>query len=727
MKKKITALFAAACLSITAVPAALAADADVTVTINGETQSFDQGAIIMHDRTMVPLRGIFVALGASVSWDEAARKVTAEKSSTKIELVIDSSKAYVNSAEKELDSPAVIVNDRTLVPARFVSEALGATVDWNADTRTVSISTKSTSVSEALKKMDAQFTKDSLDWVASLYDPETKGFYFARSSRDNEGFSADIEDTYFALLVLTGMGLQPRTKDSLMPEDFKNGLINFMLDRQDPDTGYFYDKQFGSNVGESKRGRNLSQAQWLLERFGVKWRYPLPTERNSSSASQTADNSSLPSQYASEESFLAWLKSLDIPNNPYAMGNLLAAETYTIGDCGYRQIATDYLTEIQNKETGMWGDKLDMNAVNGAMKIAYVFDSEHPYPNIDKMFKSSLEVVKSTPPTTTAEIWNPLSLYYTVLYQYGGLSKVPAEIQDELNGSLAEIIDNAAESLKNFKQPDGGYSWSPEGSSLTSQDVVVGLALKEGDMNGMALAVNTYQYAYLLADVPQPALWADYFDDFYDKIANTKTPEKIPMKKGIDLNFDDEELDKAPSGWSVGAQGTVKVIKDPTRKNTNNNVLEIQTGNEDYTVAQTGLQSGFDFQKATYECSIYIDKASAGALFYNGFGDLKEWCLTATSDKVYISHRDDGNGVGANVGEMEFGLWYDFKIVYTPQPGDKVSIDFYLDDEKVGSSNTYYGMGTGAKPPATISRAYFVSFLSGVATMYIDNFKITIE
>ena len=95
---------------------------------------------IINDRTMVPLRAIFEALGASVEWNQETKTVTSTKGDTTIKLTIDSNTMYVNDNAVTLDSPACVVNDRTLVPVRAISEAYKTKVDWNGDTRTVTIS-----------------------------------------------------------------------------------------------------------------------------------------------------------------------------------------------------------------------------------------------------------------------------------------------------------------------------------------------------------------------------------------------------------------------------------------------------------------------------------------------------------------------------------------------------------------------------------------------------------
>lgn len=112
----------------------------VSVFINGTLLTFkDQPAIIQNDRTLVPLRGIFEALGATLDWNDATRTINAHKGANHITLKIGDKNATVNGKQVTLDVPAQIRNDRTLVPARFSGESLGAKVYWDPQTRIVII------------------------------------------------------------------------------------------------------------------------------------------------------------------------------------------------------------------------------------------------------------------------------------------------------------------------------------------------------------------------------------------------------------------------------------------------------------------------------------------------------------------------------------------------------------------------------------------------------------
>ena len=91
---------------------------------------------------MVPLRAIFEALGATVDWNGETQTVTSTKDDTTISLTIDNPVMNVNGEEVTLDTSACIVDGRTLVPVRAISEAFKLKVDWDNDTKTVKIRKK---------------------------------------------------------------------------------------------------------------------------------------------------------------------------------------------------------------------------------------------------------------------------------------------------------------------------------------------------------------------------------------------------------------------------------------------------------------------------------------------------------------------------------------------------------------------------------------------------------
>ena len=114
----------------------------IYTTVDGRTVVFpDVEPMMMNGRVMVPLRGVFEHMGATVGWEPHNREVTVNDGTNTVMLRIGSSTATVNGQIVPLDAPAVMMRGRTMVPLRFISESFGHDVFWNAPTRTVEIST----------------------------------------------------------------------------------------------------------------------------------------------------------------------------------------------------------------------------------------------------------------------------------------------------------------------------------------------------------------------------------------------------------------------------------------------------------------------------------------------------------------------------------------------------------------------------------------------------------
>jgi hypothetical protein len=114
----------------------------INVTVDGEPVQFaGQPPIERLGSVLVPLRGVFERLGAQVAYDPGTRTILAARGNTSISLPLGSRNAVVNGQIQTLSQPAQVINGTTLVPLRFVSEALGAFVEWRGSSQTVVINT----------------------------------------------------------------------------------------------------------------------------------------------------------------------------------------------------------------------------------------------------------------------------------------------------------------------------------------------------------------------------------------------------------------------------------------------------------------------------------------------------------------------------------------------------------------------------------------------------------
>jgi len=118
----------------------------IGVTVNGRALVMETQPVVRDGRTLVPLRAIFEALGASVEWDARTQTITGKRNGTTVTLQIDNPVARINNNAVSLDTPPTVISGRTMVPTRFIAESLGAKVVWNGLTRTVSITTDEVAV-----------------------------------------------------------------------------------------------------------------------------------------------------------------------------------------------------------------------------------------------------------------------------------------------------------------------------------------------------------------------------------------------------------------------------------------------------------------------------------------------------------------------------------------------------------------------------------------------------
>ncbi|MBE5040087.1 copper amine oxidase N-terminal domain-containing protein [Ructibacterium gallinarum] len=112
---------------------------NITIWLNGTQIQSDVPPISENDRTLVPFRAIFEAMGAEVSWTEETQTASVTLGEITVETTIDTPTLKKNGIAIALDVPSRLINDRTMVPVRAISEALDALVDWNEDAQQVLI------------------------------------------------------------------------------------------------------------------------------------------------------------------------------------------------------------------------------------------------------------------------------------------------------------------------------------------------------------------------------------------------------------------------------------------------------------------------------------------------------------------------------------------------------------------------------------------------------------
>lgn len=115
----------------------------IKVKVNGALVDFKSVPPQMQgSRILVPIRGVFEQLGATLTWNPASQTVTATRGATKTVVTVGKRDAVVDGRVANVETPPIIAEGRVMVPLRFLSQALGAKVEWLGAERTVTIQTQ---------------------------------------------------------------------------------------------------------------------------------------------------------------------------------------------------------------------------------------------------------------------------------------------------------------------------------------------------------------------------------------------------------------------------------------------------------------------------------------------------------------------------------------------------------------------------------------------------------
>ena len=130
----------------------------ISLEIDGTVIRTEVPPTVIGGRTMVPVRDIFEACGANVTWDPATKKITGSKGGKNVVMQVGSNKLYMNSSVATMDCTPVIIEGRTLAPARYVALGVGGTTQWDALNKVVVITGVTTPTVETTTEMTTTTT-----------------------------------------------------------------------------------------------------------------------------------------------------------------------------------------------------------------------------------------------------------------------------------------------------------------------------------------------------------------------------------------------------------------------------------------------------------------------------------------------------------------------------------------------------------------------------------------
>jgi hypothetical protein len=210
MKKRVSkiTLSLATMLIMSALSVPASAAQNVSVSVDGENVQLDNAPVIENNRTLVPFRAVLEKIGAEVLWDANTKTVTCTLDGNSVSIEIGADNMTVNGTAVALDVPAKIIASRTYVPLRAISEGLGTQVTWDADTKTVEITTNNENASDT-----------SVDLTDNDTEELTFTHSFTKHSNPIQSGSKTIVNVDASYPVFKGNGRAIRTINAYIKSD----------------------------------------------------------------------------------------------------------------------------------------------------------------------------------------------------------------------------------------------------------------------------------------------------------------------------------------------------------------------------------------------------------------------------------------------------------------------------------------------------------------------------
>ena len=491
-------------------------------------------------------------------------------------------------------------------------------------------------LADAFRKLYTLYDEETYIWMANLYDPETGGYYFSNTARDNLGYLPDIESTRFLYTSLEGCGMfnEVGGTENAISEEMTSTLVNWLQNLQSSEDGFFYHPQWGKAIVSSRRGRDLDWAQSLLSEFGAYPYYNTPTgtkgmygapgpnaakpvaSRLGTSAIKAVSvimpaSSNLPSYLQSLSAWAEYLDSLNVTGSPYSAGNTIASDHALIKKAGpeYVDFVINYLNERQDPELGIWGkvtndtdydptDGLDYNTVNGLMKIACVYNYlGKPMQNISAAMDSAIRIAlyantdADEHACCTYNPWTTMSMLISFERTVNGDAAAEALRQQVLDKAPL-LVQRSFERAATHLREGGGFSYYEKRPCNLSQMANVACATQpEADLNASTVLTSSMLGSmFQVLGIKRIPLW--YIDDYYvfmdtvGSLGNTVKKEIPPVET---ITFDDYAENEIINDSELAPHDLVsvsinnysylnsRVVERPGRTNLNDLALRIET------------------------------------------------------------------------------------------------------------------------------------------------------
>ena len=409
----------------------------------------------------------------------------------------------------------------------------------------------------AVKELYSLYDEEVMHWYAGLFDANIGGFYFANSARDAEGYLPDIEATQHCLGFFEKF-VGVSSYADVCPDWMKEKIGKWIKGLQDPN-GYFYHPQWDKAFVDTKlarKGRDLNYGLGVMSACGFRPTYDTPfgqkgdgllpdgtpvakpaaeisTEQNNATKEAPKQESTLKfsPHLESVETFREYLDKLypDLCKRPYWTGNQFSnqigqikARDKMLQEAGESEsiceMLINWFNARQNPETGNWyhpdeGDeknsprRFSYEGNNSLLKIIDVynqFGAELHYP-IEAARSAMKAITVETPPSSVCDVYNTWFAVWQVINNIKNFSTLSEDKKAEYIATIRrELLKDAPNAIRAskgkislFKRPDHGFSYTPTGTSITSQGMPVALpGFDESDTNASGISLGFIKFMF---------------------------------------------------------------------------------------------------------------------------------------------------------------------------------------------------------------------------------------
>ncbi|MGN1318014.1 MAG: copper amine oxidase N-terminal domain-containing protein [Lachnospirales bacterium] len=250
MKKRLS-VFLAACLAIGAISVPVCAEesvnSEINIVVSGSAITCDQPPVIVSDRVLIPLRAVGEAVGADVNWNGEEKSIAVTKGDKVITCKIGDMFLTSDNTNIDLDVPAQIINERTMVPLRAIAEAFDLNVEWDSNSKTVAINYNVQIEENIAEDATVEVTTELSEEVSNLVVEETVEATTEVSKKVITTKDSDYSNKYTGKITI---------EDSVEVNDYTVFTATATYDTISGNDSY---NEFAKNMAESIIAKNIAE------------------------------------------------------------------------------------------------------------------------------------------------------------------------------------------------------------------------------------------------------------------------------------------------------------------------------------------------------------------------------------------------------------------------------------------------------------------------------------